>query len=225
VFSRAKLQGYVEQGNTMLTITGGIGTITRKVQGSFPGATVTFYDAATGIIVANCYADNAGTAKPCSFTSSTDGSWFVYLDNGRYDIAFSGTGITVPFTIGDNILFDPVSVTPVLNVATGNITTLNSTTVNATTGNITAVHATTATVGVAGSTISNANFNATASVADGDTITHGMGATPTTVLCTPSIAAEMCSVTTIGAVTFTVALKKHDGTGGTAQTVYWLAIK
>jgi hypothetical protein len=225
VSARAKLQGFVEQGNTTLTITGGIGTIVKKVQGSFPGATVAFYDAVTGVIVANCYADNAGTAKPCSFTSSADGSFFVYLDNGRYDIQFSGTGITTPFTIGDNIVFDPVSVTPVLNVTAGNITTLNSTTVNATTGNFTAVHATTATVGAAGSVISNFNFNATATVADGGTITHGMGATPTMVLCTPSVAAEMCSVTAIGGVNFTVALKKHDGTVGTVQTVYWLALK
>ena len=106
VSARAKLQGYVEQGNTTLTITGGIGTIAKKVQGSFPGATVTLYDAVTGVPLVNCYADNAGTAKPCSFTSSADGSWYVYLDDGRYDVRFSGTGITVPFTIGDITNFD-----------------------------------------------------------------------------------------------------------------------
>jgi hypothetical protein len=66
---------------------------------------------------------------------------------------------------------------------------------------------------------------ATASVADGGTITHGVGSTPTSVICTPSVASEMCSVTAIGATNFTVALKKHDGTAGTSQTIYWMALR
>ena len=105
-FARAKLQGYVEQGNTTLAISGGIGAIPKKVQGSFPGATVTIY--VTGGITSPsaCYADNSGTVKPCSFTSSADGSWYVYLDDGRYDVRFSGTGITTPFTLGDFLLSD-----------------------------------------------------------------------------------------------------------------------
>ena len=61
------------------------------------------------------------------------------------------------------------------------------------------------------------------SVADGGTVTHGMGATPVRVVVTPSVSGEMVSVTTLGATTFTVAIKKHDGTAGTTQTVYWQA--
>ncbi|HZM78500.1 MAG TPA: right-handed parallel beta-helix repeat-containing protein [Candidatus Limnocylindrales bacterium] len=38
-----KIQGFVEAGNTQLLITGAAGTIARKVQGSFPGATITVY--------------------------------------------------------------------------------------------------------------------------------------------------------------------------------------
>lgn len=106
--SRAKLQGYVAQGNTTLTISGGVGTIPKKVQGSFPGATVTIYLSGT-LSLATLYADNAGTPKANPFTASlTDASWFAYVDNGRYDVRFSGTGITIPFVVGDVIAFDQV---------------------------------------------------------------------------------------------------------------------
>src|SRR5262245_6315788 len=44
-----KLQGWVEQGNTQLTITGAAGTIARKVQGSYPGATVTVFRASISV--------------------------------------------------------------------------------------------------------------------------------------------------------------------------------
>lgn len=62
---------------------------------------------------------------------------------------------------------------------------------------------------------------ATASVADGGTITHGLGATPAVVTAVGSVAGEIVSVTAKSSTTFTVAIKKHDGTAGTAQTIYW----
>lgn len=62
---------------------------------------------------------------------------------------------------------------------------------------------------------------ATASVADGGTVTHGLGYTPTGVRATGSVAGEIVSVTAKSGSTFTVAIKKHDGTAGTAQTIYW----
>ena len=61
------------------------------------------------------------------------------------------------------------------------------------------------------------------SVADGGTITHGLGATPDVVNVTPSVSGEFVSVTAIGATTFTVAIKTHAGAAGTTQTVYWEA--
>lgn len=61
------------------------------------------------------------------------------------------------------------------------------------------------------------------SVADGGTIAHGLYAAPTKVTVTPSTASEMVSVTALGATTFTVAIKKHDNSAGTTQTVYWEA--
>lgn len=207
-----KLQGYAEQGNTSLTISGAAGTITQKVQGSFPSCTCTVYVtdsqslasgtytsggtitgsagqtviltfasggtasvALTGVntiaggtaltitaagagfasaptsatlssgtatasgtavvtsvltnTVATIYSDNATspTAKANPFTASADGSWFFYAANGHYDVRFSGTGITTPFTLGDFTLFyDTVTRINAKNApynATGNGTT------------------------------------------------------------------------------------------------------
>lgn len=63
------------------------------------------------------------------------------------------------------------------------------------------------------------------SVADGGTISHGMAVTPTSVIATPSVAGEMVSVTAISSTTITVAIKKHDNTAGTTQTIYWRAMR
>ncbi len=62
---------------------------------------------------------------------------------------------------------------------------------------------------------------ATASVADGGTITHGLGVAPTVVTAVGSVAGEIVSVTAKSSTTFTVAIKKHDGDAGTTQTIYW----
>jgi hypothetical protein len=62
-----------------------------------------------------------------------------------------------------------------------------------------------------------------AAVADGGTITHGLVGTPTSVRAQSSVSGEFISVTAVGATTFTVAIKKHDNTAGTSQTVYWEA--
>lgn len=175
-----KLQGWAEQGNIGLTIIGSPGTIARKVQGSFPGATVTVYlnnpapqvaivnlvrtanvvtvtvgagsnfiagqtvtvtnPTSSGIFtivtggsssftynqvgadgssaggfaqsnlrLANIFADNgfAPTVKANPFTASlSDGTWFFYAANGRYDVNFSGGGLLAPFTLSDFLLFD-----------------------------------------------------------------------------------------------------------------------
>lgn len=61
------------------------------------------------------------------------------------------------------------------------------------------------------------------SVADGGTITHGLAATPTKARATASTAGEFASVTALGSTTITVSIKKHDGTAGTTQTVYYEA--
>lgn len=60
-------------------------------------------------------------------------------------------------------------------------------------------------------------------VADGGTITHGFKTSPEWVTATAKTAGEFVSVTAIGDSTFTVAIKKHDGTAGTTQDIYWHA--
>ena len=67
------------------------------------------------------------------------------------------------------------------------------------------------------------NSGAAAAVADGGTIAHGCAAAPTKVIATGSVAGEMVTVTSIDATNITVAIKKHDGSVGTTQTIYWRA--
>jgi hypothetical protein len=100
-----KVMGFTEAGNTTLTISGAAGTIVQKVQGSFPGCTITVYLAGT-VTIASIYADDGITVKANPFTSAANGTWFFYAANGRYDVRFSGTGISVPFTLGDFSAFD-----------------------------------------------------------------------------------------------------------------------
>lgn len=61
------------------------------------------------------------------------------------------------------------------------------------------------------------------SVADGGTIAHGLGITPSRASATASVASEFVSVTGLDATNITVAIKKHDNAAGTTQTVYWEA--
>lgn len=66
-------------------------------------------------------------------------------------------------------------------------------------------------------------LGAQASATDGSTVSHGLVTTPTNVRVTASVAGEFVSVTALGGSTFTIAIKKHDNTAGTSQTVYWEA--
>lgn len=97
-----RLQGFTEQGNTTLLLTGAAGTIARKVQGSFPGCTITVFNSGT-VVLASIFSDDLASPTPKAnpFTSSSDGTWFFYAADGNYDIRFSGGGIAAPFTIGD----------------------------------------------------------------------------------------------------------------------------
>jgi hypothetical protein len=69
------------------------------------------------------------------------------------------------------------------------------------------------------------NWNNSTGIADGGSISHGLVGTPRTVVANASVASEFVSVTAVGSTGFTVAIKKHDGTAGTSQTIYWLAIR
>jgi len=67
----------------------------------------------------------------------------------------------------------------------------------------------------------NHNKGIAATIADGGTIDHGLVTTPTTARVSGSVAGEMVAVTALDATHITVAIKKHDGSAGTTQTIYW----
>lgn len=75
-------------------------------QQSYPACTVTVYQSGTTNL-AVIYADNSGTLLQNPFSSSSSGYWYFYADNGRYDVHFSNSGITIPYTQGDYLLCDP----------------------------------------------------------------------------------------------------------------------
>lgn len=63
----------------------------------------------------------------------------------------------------------------------------------------------------------------TGNVADGGTFAHGLVATPTGCVVSPSLTTEFVSVTGLGAANVTVAIKTDAGAAGTAQPLYWRA--
>lgn len=79
-----------------------------KVQGSYPQCQVTVYLTAT-LTLASLFSDNSGTVKANPFTANTDGSYFFYAANSRYDVTMSGGGLPAPVTIGDVLLADPAA--------------------------------------------------------------------------------------------------------------------
>jgi hypothetical protein len=97
-FARAKVQGIASQGG-WLVVTAGMSSSTRVVR-SFPNCTVTVYFTGT-TNPASIFSDNVGTPKSNPFMSGGDASYFFYIDDGRYDIRFSGSGVDTPFTLFD----------------------------------------------------------------------------------------------------------------------------
>jgi hypothetical protein len=55
---------------------------------------------------ASLYLDDYGTTLENPFTADATGHWNFYADNGRYDVLLSAAGITTPFTLSDNSLFE-----------------------------------------------------------------------------------------------------------------------
>lgn len=64
-----------------------------------------------------------------------------------------------------------------------------------------------------------------AAVADGGTIAHGLGVTPSSVQLTGSVASQVVSVAGLDATNITVAIKNSTtGVPGTTETIYWMAL-
>lgn len=94
-----KVQGYAQQGGQKVS-TQGL-TSSTNVQRSYPNSTVTVFDSGTATI-STIYSNSSGTPKSNPFTADSSGYWFFYgIPGKRYDVRFSGTGISSPFTLGD----------------------------------------------------------------------------------------------------------------------------
>lgn len=64
-----------------------------------------------------------------------------------------------------------------------------------------------------------------AAVADGGTIAHGLGVTPSAVHVSGTIASQVVTVTSIDATNITVAIKNSTtGLAGTTESVHWIAL-
>src|SRR5258705_2257520 len=74
-----------------------------KLMETYSACTITIKIAGSATL-ATIYSDEIGTAKSNPFTSNIDASFYFYVDVGRYDITFSGTGILSPFTWADIFL-------------------------------------------------------------------------------------------------------------------------
>lgn len=93
--ARGLVQGWVEQGGSEVVTDGRESTT--LVQRSFPLATVTVFNAGT-LVLSTIFSTEAGVPLANPFVANTDGKWQFWADQGRYDIQFSGAGITAPYT-------------------------------------------------------------------------------------------------------------------------------
>lgn len=107
-FARERAQGDCMQGGHTVVLQGLQST--NDVEESYVSCTVTVYDAGTTNL-STIYADNLGTVKGNPFTSDVNGYWYFYANNGRYDVHFSNSTISSPFTRGDFLLCDPADAT------------------------------------------------------------------------------------------------------------------
>src|SRR5882672_11322633 len=95
--SAQRIFGWCEQGGHRV-VTNGLQS-SNKVQQSFPACTITVFNGGT-VVPATIFSD-AGLTTPLAnpFTATSTGFWAFYAAPSTYDVQFSGTGITTPFTI------------------------------------------------------------------------------------------------------------------------------
>jgi len=125
LYALGSLSGYAERGGQTAVTTPPclplpIQPCTTHVQASYPYALVTVYIAGT-ITPATIYSTATGGLKTNPFTADAYGFWAFYAANGAYDIRFSGTGISSPFTLPNQIIGNASGslVTNVAQYATG----------------------------------------------------------------------------------------------------------
>lgn len=96
--TRAKFSGTASKGGRIVRTSP---TVQYKLMETYPACTITVKLAGSSTL-ASLFLDETGTPKSNPFTSnSVDARFEFYVDAGRYDITFSGTGIISPFTWSD----------------------------------------------------------------------------------------------------------------------------
>ena len=116
---KSKYFNYVEKGARLVKTSP---STQYRLMETYPQATVTVYNAGTTDL-ASIWADKDGfIIKANPFTADTDSFFYFYADCGKYDIKFSGTGISVPYTWGD------VFICGSIGGGSGNVATLGGTT-------------------------------------------------------------------------------------------------
>src|SRR5882724_2743956 len=95
--SAQRIFGWCEQGGQRAITNGNQSQ--NEVQGSYPACTITVFNGGT-VVPATIFSD-AGLTTPLAnpFTATSTGFWAFYAAPSTYDVGFSGTGITTPFTI------------------------------------------------------------------------------------------------------------------------------
>lgn len=94
--AQSKIQGYAGKGGTTV-VTQGLNS-TKPFNISYPSCTISVFDTGTATL-STIFSDASSTAKANPFTADSTGYWFFWANNGVYDVQFSGTGITTPFTL------------------------------------------------------------------------------------------------------------------------------
>ncbi len=98
-----RLNLWAENGHGTVQVAGQNSSNNTLVQSSYPGCTVAVYDTGTSNL-STIYADNSLTPLANPFTASNNGLAYFYAPSGRYDVQFSGNGITGNFTVPDFVL-------------------------------------------------------------------------------------------------------------------------
>lgn len=105
-YGRERIQGWCQQGDRVITVNTTTSSPSTPVQRSFPSCTVTVFTTGT-TDKPTIYSNNTGTTKSNPFTAATTGYWFFYVDDGNYDVQFSGGGISPTYSFPAVSAMDP----------------------------------------------------------------------------------------------------------------------
>jgi len=112
-FARERFWSFCQQGNQTVKVLGYTSSTATPVQRSYPGCTVRVTLTGTNTL-ATLYSDNSGTAMANPFVANSNGFFYFYADDGRYDATLSNAGLPASWTIGDILLNSSITTNPTL---------------------------------------------------------------------------------------------------------------